>query len=59
MPPCCGGDDGIGIGFPSEGLGVGILLGEVALAEKYDSPLFPVTPEAKGRMLQWAFYIAK
>ena len=29
------------------------------LAEKYGSPLFPVTPEAKGRMLQWAFYIAK
>ena len=28
------------------------------LAEKYGSPLFPVTPEAKGRMLQWAFYIA-
>src|SRR5829696_1843210 len=27
-------------------------------AEKYGSPLFPVTPEAKGRMLQWAFYIA-
>ena len=31
MPPCCGGDDGIGIGFPSEGLGVGIVLGEVAV----------------------------
>src|SRR5215212_3386389 len=29
--PCCGGDEGIGIGFPSEGLGVGIVLGEVAV----------------------------
>jgi glutathione S-transferase len=28
------------------------------LAEKYKSPLFPATPQARGRMLQWAFYIA-
>jgi glutathione S-transferase len=26
------------------------------LAEKYKSPLFPKTIEAKGRMLQWAFF---
>ena len=28
------------------------------LAEKYGSPLFPISLEAKGRMLQWAFFIA-
>jgi glutathione S-transferase len=28
------------------------------LAEKYKSSLYPTTPQAKGRMLQWAFYIA-
>jgi len=28
------------------------------LAEKYKSPLFPVTAERKGHMLQWAFFIA-
>jgi glutathione S-transferase len=28
------------------------------LAEKYKCPLFPATPQARGRMLQWAFYIA-
>jgi glutathione S-transferase len=28
------------------------------LAEKYESPLFPVTFEGKGRLLQWAFFIA-
>ena len=28
------------------------------LAEKYKSPLFPSTPHGRGRMLQWAFYIA-
>ncbi len=28
------------------------------LAEKYKSPLFPSTPQGRGRMLQWAFYIA-
>jgi glutathione S-transferase len=28
------------------------------LAEKYKSALFPSTPEGKGNMLQWAFFIA-
>jgi glutathione S-transferase len=28
------------------------------LAEKYKSPLFPSTAHGRGRMLQWAFYIA-
>jgi glutathione S-transferase len=28
------------------------------LAEKYESPVFPVTSEGKGRLLQWAFFIA-
>jgi glutathione S-transferase len=28
------------------------------LAEKYKSPLFPTTVQGRGRMLQWAFYIA-
>ena len=28
------------------------------LAEKYKAPIFPTTPQGKGRMLQWAFYIA-
>jgi len=28
------------------------------LAEKYKSPLFPVTFEGKGRLLQWGFFIA-
>ena len=28
------------------------------LAEKYKSSLFPATPQGRGRMLQWAFYIA-
>jgi glutathione S-transferase len=28
------------------------------LAEKYRSPLFPSTPQGRGRMLQWAFYVA-
>jgi glutathione S-transferase len=28
------------------------------LAEKYKSPIFPKTMEGKGRMLQWAFFIA-
>ena len=28
------------------------------LAEKYNSPLFPRTFEAKGRLLQWSFFIA-
>lgn len=28
------------------------------LAEKYKCSLFPTTPQARGRMLQWAFYIA-
>lgn len=28
------------------------------LAEKYKSPLWPATPQARGRMLQWAFFIA-
>ena len=28
------------------------------LAEKYRSPLWPTTPQAKARALQWAFYIA-
>ena len=28
------------------------------LVEKYKSPLFPSTPQGRGRMLQWAFYIA-
>jgi glutathione S-transferase len=28
------------------------------LAEKYKSPLFPLTFEGKGRLLQWAFFIA-
>jgi hypothetical protein len=31
VPARCGGDDGIGIGFPSEGLSVSIVLGEVAV----------------------------
>jgi glutathione S-transferase len=28
------------------------------LAEKYKCALFPATPNGRGRMLQWAFYIA-
>ena len=28
------------------------------LAEKYKAPIYPTTPQGKGRMLQWAFYIA-
>jgi glutathione S-transferase len=28
------------------------------LAEKYKSPLWPADAKARGRMLQWAFYIA-
>lgn len=28
------------------------------LAEKYKCPLFPTTPQGRGRMLQWAFFIA-
>jgi glutathione S-transferase len=28
------------------------------LAEKYASPLYPRSPEEKGRMLQWAFFVA-
>ncbi|HTL30824.1 MAG TPA: glutathione S-transferase family protein [Tepidisphaeraceae bacterium] len=28
------------------------------LAEKYKSPLFPNTPQARGTMLQWAFFVA-
>ena len=28
------------------------------LAEKYRSPLFPSTPQGRGRMLQWAFFTA-
>ena len=28
------------------------------LAEKYRSPLWPASPAGKGRMLQWAFFIA-
>src|SRR5919108_5888671 len=28
------------------------------LAEKYRSPLWPADMKAKGRMLQWAFYVA-
>ena len=28
------------------------------LAEKYKASIFPTTPQGKGRMLQWAFYIA-
>ncbi len=28
------------------------------LAEKYNSPLWPATPKARGRMLQWAFFTA-
>jgi glutathione S-transferase len=28
------------------------------LAEKYGSALYPRTPEEKGRMLQWAFFVA-
>jgi glutathione S-transferase len=28
------------------------------LAEKYKSPLFPLTFEGRGRLLQWAFFIA-
>ena len=28
------------------------------LAEKYKSPLWPADPGSKGRMLQWAFFIA-
>lgn len=28
------------------------------LAEKYKAPIFPTTPQGRGRMLQWAFYIA-
>ena len=27
------------------------------LAEKYASPLWPATPQGRGRMLQWAFFI--
>jgi glutathione S-transferase len=41
----------------------GFLLWESAainlyLAEKYNSPLWPATPQARGRMQQWAFFIA-
>lgn len=28
------------------------------LAEKYKCPLYPATAQGRGRMLQWAFYIA-
>ena len=28
------------------------------LAQKYDSPLYPRTQEGRGRMLQWAFFVA-
>jgi glutathione S-transferase len=28
------------------------------LAEKYDSPIYPRTSEGRGRMLQWAFFVA-
>ena len=28
------------------------------LAEKYKSPLWPATPQGRGRMLQWAFFTA-
>ena len=28
------------------------------LAEKYGSPLYPSTAQGRGRMLQWAFFIA-
>jgi len=28
------------------------------LAEKYKASIFPTTPQDRGRMLQWAFYIA-
>jgi glutathione S-transferase len=28
------------------------------LAEKYKNPLYPATPEGRGRMLQWAFFVA-
>jgi glutathione S-transferase len=28
------------------------------LAEKYKSPLLPATVQGRGRMLQWAFYVA-
>ena len=28
------------------------------LAEKYNSPLWPATPQERGRMLQWAFFTA-
>jgi glutathione S-transferase len=28
------------------------------LAEKYKSPLYPATPQGRGTMLQWAFFVA-
>jgi glutathione S-transferase len=28
------------------------------LAEKYENPLYPPTSEGRGRMLQWAFFVA-
>ena len=28
------------------------------LAEKYKNPLFPSTPQGRGRMLQWTFFVA-
>jgi len=28
------------------------------LAKKYQSPLWPKTPQGEGRVLQWAFYVA-
>ena len=31
---------------------------DLYLAEKYNCPLLPATQQGRGRMLQWAFYIA-
>jgi glutathione S-transferase len=29
------------------------------LAEKYKGSLYPSTPQGRGRMLQWTFFVAK
>ena len=31
MPSACGGDDLVGVGVPAEGLGIGVVVGEVSI----------------------------
>ena len=52
MPAGCGGDDRIGIGFPSEGLGVGIVLGEVAVDRGLEA--IPKEPRRSRRLVSVA-----